>query len=172
MSTSDFPAASYPLGIAEDDGPFDLDTAHRRHGHWLVALIRRRFARQDAEDLAQETYVRALAAETEIHNPKAFLAHVAKQAARDQYRRSVAGDVAVSEFGHRESLAPALSPTDLLALKQAILALPPKLQEVFLLSHVVGLTYAEIANRCGISVVTVQERMTKASTMCKALMRD
>ena len=53
-----------------------------------------------------------------------------------------------------------------------MLALPPKLREVFLLSRFVGLTYAEIANRCGVSVATVQERMTKAQTMCSALMRD
>jgi RNA polymerase sigma factor (sigma-70 family) len=157
--------------VSTPDG-LDIDTLHRKHGHWLIALLRRRVTSQDAEDLAQDTYVRALDVETEIHNPRAFLAHVAKHAALDQYRQRTARDVAVSEFGHRESLAPALSPTDLLALKQAILTLPPKIREVFLLSRIVGLTYVEIANRCGISVVTVQERMTKASAMISALMRD
>jgi RNA polymerase sigma factor (sigma-70 family) len=164
-------ASDYPIG--SDRNPRSgADAIYRANNNWLIALIRRRFGSQDAEDLAQETYVRALAAETEIHNPKAFLAQVAKHAALDQYRQRTAGDVAVSEFGHRESLSQTLSPTDKLALKQAILALPPKLGEVFLLSHVIGLTYAEVANRCGISVVIVQERMTKASTMISALMRD
>jgi RNA polymerase sigma factor (sigma-70 family) len=163
-------SADFTPSESSQDDPIGF--LYRANHHWLIALIRRSLASQDAEDLAQDTYVRVLNAETEIRNPKAFLAHVAKQAARDQYRRSSAREVAVSEFGHREGLAPALSPTDRLALKQAILKLPPKIREVFLLSRIVGLTYAEIANRCGISVVTVQERMTKASTMCSALMRD
>lgn len=170
MSASDIPVLRV-VGLAEEKA-LGVEQVYRRDGHWLIALIRRRFASQDAEDLAQETYVRALAADTEIRNPRAFLAQVAKHAARDQYRRNAASDVAVSEFGHRESLSEALSPTDMLALKQAILTLPPKMREVFLLSRVVGLTYAEIGNRCGISVVTVQERMTKASAMILALMRD
>lgn len=157
--------------VSTTDG-LDLDALYRAHSLWLIALIRRSLSSQDAEDLAQDTYIRVLDAETEIHNPKAFLAQVARHAARDQHRRSAAREAAVSEYGHRESLAQSLSPTHRLALKQAILALPPKIREVFLLSRIVGLTYAEIANRCGISVVTVQARMTKALTICAALMRD
>ena len=149
-----------------------LDALHRVHGAWLIALLRRRFSREAAEDLAQEAYVRALDGQSQIRNPRAFLAQVAKRAAVDQIRQETARSVAVAEHVHRESLSTTTDQTDALALKQAVLALPPKLREVFLLSRFVGLTYAEIANRCGISVDTVQERMTKAQTMCSALMRD
>lgn len=172
MSTSNSPAASFSLGVAEDDAPFDLDTAHRRHGHWLVAFLRRRFTSQEAEDLAQDAYVRALVGQAQIRNPRTFLAQVARRAAVDQVRQGAAVTSAVAEHLRRESLNVNFDQTDALALKQAVLRLPPKLREVFLLSRFVGLTYAEIANRCGISVDTVQERMTKAQTMCSALMRD
>jgi RNA polymerase sigma-70 factor (ECF subfamily) len=56
-----------------------------------------------------------------------------------------------------------------LALKQAILGLPPKLQEVFLLSRFGGLSYDQIAVRCGLSVKTVEARMSKALALCAAL---
>jgi RNA polymerase sigma factor (sigma-70 family) len=172
MSRSDFPAASLSLGVANDEANFDLETAHRHHSHWLVALLRRRFGWQDAEDLAQDAYVRALDGQAQIRNPRAFLAQVAKRVAVDHVRRGAAESSAVAEHIHREALDRPIDCVDTLALKQAVLALPPKLREVFLLSRFVGLTYAEIANRCGISVDTVQERMTKAQTMCSALMRD
>ena len=153
-------------------GASEIGALHRQHGSWLLAFLRRRFAPQDAEDLVQEAYLRALDAPAPVRNPRAFLAQVARRAAADQGRQLAARNAATAEHTRRESLARPVNETDQLALKQAVLALPPKLREVFLLSAFVGLTYAEIANRCGISVDTVQERMTKAQLMCSALMRD
>lgn len=150
----------------------DLREIHGRHRNWLVALLRRRFGREDAEDLAQDAFVRALHSGVQIRNPRAFLAQVAARAAVDHARQDLARKSAVAEHLRREILTTPLDQTDALALKQAVLALPPKLQEVWVLSGFVGMTYAEIANRCGISVDTVQERMTKAQAICSALMRD
>jgi RNA polymerase sigma factor (sigma-70 family) len=150
----------------------EFGTLYRRHNNWLVAFLRRRFNSQDAEDLAQDAYLRALDGQVQIRNPRAFLAQVARRAAADQGRQDNARSTAVVEHLRRQSLVTGSDETDVLALKQAILALPPKLREVFLLSRFVGLTYAEIANRCGVSVDTVQDRMTKAQTMCSALMQD
>ena len=154
------------------EGEFGLEATYRTHGNWLVTFLSRRFARQEAEDLAQDAYVRALDGKAQIRNPRAFLAQVARRSATDQVRRSAAESAAIAEQARRESLTKTIDNIDALALKQAILSLPPKLREVLLLSRFVGLTYAEIANRCGITVDTVQERMTKAQTMCSALMRD
>jgi RNA polymerase sigma-70 factor (ECF subfamily) len=148
------------------------DALVRQHESWLIAFLRRRFLPQDAEALAQDAYVRVLDGNPQIRNPRAFLAQIAKRAAVDDARRTAARRAADTEHLRRESLSTATDQTDALALKQAILALPPKLREVFLLSRFVGLTYAEIATRCGVSVDTVQERMTKAQAMCSALMRD
>jgi RNA polymerase sigma-70 factor (ECF subfamily) len=167
MTVSDQNAA---LGLPADAPT--VDSLYRTHRNWLLAFLRRRFAPQDAEDLAQDAYLRALNAQTEIRNPRAFLAQVARSAAYDQGRQTAAHTAAVAEYAHREHLARTPPGVDPLALKQAILALPPKLRQVFLLSRFVGLSYAEIAERCGVSVDTVQERMTKALTICSALMRD
>jgi RNA polymerase sigma-70 factor (ECF subfamily) len=155
--------------LAEDGEPFEVDDAYRKHGHWLLAFLRRRFGAQDAEDLAQEAYLRVARTTAEVRNPRAFLARVALNVARDQIRRRRARPALV-----REDAAIAADPgsqAEALLLKEAILALPPKLQEVFVLSRFAGLTYEEIAHRCGISVKTVEGRMTKALAMCTALMK-
>ena len=161
-----------PLGFAEDEPPFDLDTVHRSHGNWLLAFLRRRFSPQDAEDLAQETYARAAASQSPIRNPRAFLARVAINAARDQFRREAVRPMLV---GEGEATAQAATPSEAaeaLLHKQIILNLPPQLREVFLLRSYTPLTNAEIAERCGISVKTVEERVTKALAICKAQLRD
>ena len=161
-----------PFGLAEDDAPFDLDTAHRAHGNWLLAFLRRRFSPQDAEDLAQETYVRAAASQSPIRNPRAFLARVAINAARDQFRREAVRPMLVGEGKATAEAATPSEAAEALLQKQIILGLPPQLREVFLLRSYTPLTYAEIAERCGISVKTVEERMTKALAICKVLLRD
>lgn len=142
-----------------------IEAIYRSHGGWLIDFLRRRFGRQEAEELAQETYVRALSAGAEIRHPRAFLARVAMSAARDRARRRLARPALVAEAEHGEIAIPAPQ-EHTLALKQAILALPPKLQEVFLLSRFGGLTYEQIALRCGVSVKTVEARMSKALALC------
>jgi RNA polymerase sigma-70 factor (ECF subfamily) len=155
--------------LAEDGDPFEVEQAYRSHGAWLLAFLRRRFGRQDAEDLAQETYLRAATITVEVRNPRALLVRIALNAARDQVRRRKARPVLVRPDAAPAPADPAAQ-AEALLLKQAILALPPKLREVFLLSRFGGLTYEEIAHRLQISVKTVEGRMTKALAMCTALM--
>lgn len=156
--------------VAEDDEPFEFDQVYRTHGHWLLAFLRRRFGQQDAEDLAQETYARAVSSRATIRNPRAFLARIALNAARDQIRRRKARPILVREDANSLVMAEA-SQAEALLLKQTIKSLPPQLQQVLLLSRFAGLTYEEIARRCGISVKTVEKRMTKALAMCTALLQ-
>jgi len=170
MSASKSSAALLPPGVAEDEPPFDLDLVHREHGHWLLSFLRRRFGLEAAEDLAQETYVRAASAKAAIRNPRAFLAKVALNAARNQARARAARPRLVSDHGAQG--AQAADQAERLILKETILALPPKLRDVFLLSRYAGLTYAEIAARRGLSVKTVEDRMSKALKICTARMRD
>jgi RNA polymerase sigma-70 factor (ECF subfamily) len=156
--------------VCEDDEPFEFDALYRNHGNWLIAFLRRRFGHQDAEDLAQETYLRIASSTAPIRNPRAFLARVALNAARDQIRRRGVRPVLVREDAGPPAVAQA-SQAEAILLKQAILALPPRLRQVFLLSRFGGLTYEEIARRCGVSVKTVEKRMTKALAMCTALLQ-
>jgi len=144
-----------------------VEALYRGHRSWLIAFLRRRFGRQEAEELAQEAYVRAIGAEAEIRNPRAFLAKVAINAARDRARRQAARPVLVNEAAAPPQASPAAQDQALL-LKQAILALPQGLRETFLLSRFGGLTYEEIARRQGVSVKTIEARMSKALSLCAA----
>jgi RNA polymerase sigma factor (sigma-70 family) len=153
-----------------DAEPLDVEQIYRRHGNWLAAFLRRRFGAQDAEDHAQETYVRALGAQGQIRNPRAFLARVAVNAARDQVRRQSARPVLVSDIARTEAAPTGADQVETVLLAQVIKAMPLKVREVFLLSRSAGLTYEEIAHRCGISVKRVEARMTQALAVCAALM--
>lgn len=170
MSAAD--SAKPALPPESEAARLSVEEIYRRHGGWLIAFLRRRFGWDVAEDLAQDTFARAVGAGLEIRNPRAFLARVAINAALDQERRRAVRPTLVAEGAAGAGAATPADQAELLALKQIILSLPPKLREVFLLSRYGGLTYEEIAQRCGISVKTVEGRMTKALAMCVARIRD
>ena len=157
--------AQRAFSVAEDPGPHEADDLYRRHGGWLLAFLRRRFGAQEAEDLAQETYLRLARSKPDIRHPRALLARIALNAARDQVRRAAVRPRFLSQDMFPEQGLPAHQ-AEALLLKETILALSPKLREVFVLSRFGGLTYEEIARRCSLSVKTVEKRMTKALRTC------
>ena len=59
-----------------------------------------------------------------------------------------------------------------LTLKQIVLALPPELRDVFLLTHIQGLSYREVAVLRNIPERTVKDRMRRALERTSAAMRD
>ena len=173
------------LQLAEPDPPpFETrastePAAHaaffRHHRAWLLGLLKLR-SRHDAEDLLQETFLRASAQDfSTIRHPRAWLATIALNVVREQHRRRAARAPA-SEADGAEALTdayPAAGTQDeALLLKQIILALPPKLAEAFVLSRFEGLTHEEIARRCGVSKRTVEWRIGKALALCAARLKD
>jgi RNA polymerase sigma-70 factor (ECF subfamily) len=165
-------AHSNPPASAEhpDSGP-TLELLYRQHFHWLVRVLRVRYGPDGAEDLVQETYLRAASIQSlaKIQSPRALLLRIATNVAIDQHRRACVrptmsrSEAAALAF---ERHAVAGDQGELLALKQTILSLPHRLQEAFVLSRFAGLTYEEIADRLGLSVKTVEGRMTKALRIC------
>jgi DNA-directed RNA polymerase specialized sigma24 family protein len=98
--------------------------------------------------------------------PRALLLAIASNLARDALRRArrAGGSAGISSDPHELPFEP--DQYEQLLLKQLILALPPPYREVFLLSRFTAMTYEDIARHCGISVKTVEWRMSKALALC------
>jgi RNA polymerase sigma-70 factor (ECF subfamily) len=149
----------------------------RRHHDALIKFLRRRLSiADDADDVAQETYIRLMKYEgsAEIRSPSAMLFRIAVNVANDHGRAAQArcasahmdldGLELASEQPPVERAVLAGQNLDLLI--DAIEALPPKCKQVFLLSRASGMTYPEIARHCGISVKMVEKQISRAIAVC------
>jgi RNA polymerase sigma-70 factor (ECF subfamily) len=152
-----------------------------------VALKRylRRFirSREAADDLAQEAFLRAFAAESArvIEAPKAFLFKVAKNLALNELaRQSLVAIEPLGDFERQEVLEDSSqaavddvvdSKERVRLLARAIAALPPQCAKVFILRKMQGLSQKEIAVRLNISVRTVENHVALGLSRCRAYMR-
>jgi len=164
--------------------PPPLDKHYRRYARWLTAVLRKRFGAKigPAEDLVQEAYLHAARHEERgaLRHPRAFLLQVATNLARNEVRRVARSGLALAVDPHAsienssEKAEHGVDAEQLeaLLLKQLILSLPAPLKDVFVLSRYAELTNQEIAERCDLSVKTVEWRMTKALAHLRARLRD
>lgn len=133
----------------------------------------------EQEDLMQEVYIKVARYDkfSSVNNVRAFLfqaasnhlTDLARKAQTRQHDQHVAWD---DSFTHGDIDDPArqlAAQQNLSALKKAILSLPEKPKQVFLLSRFEGLTYPEIAQRLGISVKAVEKNMSKALKICRKM---
>lgn len=154
-----------------------IDALYRRYSGWLAARLRRRFGSAhafEAEDLVQEAYLRlsAYQAKAPVLHPRAFLLQVATNLAYSQLRtagrRQGSAQLQVEprlETSEHVSLS---DQDEVMLLGQLISALPEPQRDVFVLSRFGGLTNQDIAAQLGISVKTVEWRMTRALTSLAA----
>jgi len=145
----------------------------------------RRFikSREGIDDLAQEAFLRAFAAESDrmIESPKAFLFKVARNLALNELARQSAvtteplGDSQgqdVLEDSNQVAVDDAVDGRERIrVLARAIAALPPQCAKVFILRKMQGLSQKEIAARLNISVRTVENHVALGLVRCKAYMR-
>jgi RNA polymerase sigma factor, sigma-70 family len=146
----------------------------------------RRFAVHavDAEDLAQEAFVRAFAAESAqpISSPKASLFKVARNLALNERAKAVnATTLPLEDFAETpviEDVAQVALDDEMEArqridmLADAIATLPPQCSKVFLLRKVHGLSYKEIAKRLGISVSTAEKHAALGLLRCSEYLKQ
>jgi RNA polymerase sigma-70 factor (ECF subfamily) len=132
----------------------------------------------EADDVVQETYIRAWERIDELRDPSAvmgWLSRIARNAARDRLRwwkrrRRESFDEAGAALAHLveqagsapladEALAAAETGA---AVARAVAALPDKHRVVLLLREADGMSYEEIAESLGIAVGTVESRLHRA----------
>jgi len=145
----------------------------------IYRLARRIVADSDeADDVVQETYIRAWARIGELRDPTAaaaWLSRIARNAARDRLRwwkrrpRAAFDETSPALLdlvaqGQRGPL-----PDEALASAQVraevaahVAALPDKHRVVLLLREVDGMSYEEIAEALGIAIGTVESRLHRA----------
>ena len=171
--------AAHPPMLAAAFDPVSICEIIRRHHHALLLFLRRRLAvPEDAFDAAQETYLRMLRYEGSraIESPGSMLFRIAANVAADQGRAALARraadhlalddvELASEEPSSERAIA---GEQDLKMLLAAIDGLAPRCREVFLLSRVDGMTYPQIARRCGISVKMVEKHVSHALLACAA----
>ncbi|NGM49374.1 RNA polymerase sigma factor [Caulobacter sp. 602-2] len=165
------PPLDGPL-IAPPAAPSPLADAFLRHESWLLDALTRRYGPTAAADIAQETFLRARTVPYEtVRHPRALLLKIAMNLASNRFRKA-SREVLVDPRDPVFERAPAPPSQDEAAFfVQMIMALTPKLRDVFVLSHVKGLSYREIAQLRGISVKAVEKRMSLAIAKCAELMR-
>ena len=159
-------------GVEETKGDTGLHDLYRAYSGWLTARLRKRFG-DETEDLAQEAWVRATPYSRRgvIRHPKALLMSIVENLAIDRARRRSPQPLSPADLTAPQTAAEPASQADVVLLKQIVFGMPPRLQEVFVLSRFVHLEYQEISERLGIPVTTVQWRMTKALEYCTAKLR-
>jgi len=157
-----------------------VDALYRRYSDWLRRKIKRRFGPaigDTAEDIVQEAYLRFAAYEpaTGVRHPRALLLRVANNLALNQLRRTertIDRSVCIEDVAKNEEHGVAAVQDEAVLLRQIVSALPPPLREVSVLSRFAGMTNREIASTCGLSIKTVEGRMTKALSMVTLQLRD
>ena len=162
--------------IGSSDGPpagqpgTDIAELYRDVLPELLSFLTRKLGnRQDAEDVAQDTFERfCRVADTEdIANPRGLLFVTAYRLALNHMRdRRVQGDRQASQREHTDAAAdPSRIVDDRERLDRAwhaIARLPEKTCHVFLLHRFEGLTYREIADQVGLSQKSIEYHMGRA----------
>lgn len=121
-------------------------------------------SKNQVEDMVQEVFVRLWGHRMNL-NPeksvKAYLYRTASNLIVDSFRKRGSKHHYLSELNIQAVEEEERMDTRL-TLQTAIARLPVREQKVVILSRYQGLKYKEIAEICGISVKTVESRMTKA----------
>jgi len=126
--------------------------------------------RDEAEDLTQETYLRALRALPSFagrSSARTWLLAIARRVAADQIRRSSARPrtTTVEDWDAVVATSPAQRRSGFdegVLLRELVAALETDRRDAFVLTQVLGLDYAAAAEVCGCPVGTIRSRVARA----------
>jgi RNA polymerase sigma-70 factor (ECF subfamily) len=133
---------------------------------FLVYLV----GRAEAEDLTQETFVRAFAGVhrfTARSNARTWLLAIARRVVVDHFRAASARPRIATDHDWEAAAEQARTPNlpgidDTVLLGLAVRELTADRRDAFVLTQVLGLGYAEAAEVCGCPVGTIRSRVARA----------
>lgn len=153
--------------------PLCLETLYREESPRLLrSLARKTASREDASDLVHEIFCRMArlraAGPLRLDRPRAYLSRIATNLLRDRAKQA-SRQMAASHVPADEGALPGIDQQRLLEsrdmltrVEAAMLKLRPKTREIFMAHRIDGLSYAEIAERTGLSIKGVEKQMSKA----------
>lgn len=145
------------------------------HQPWLLTRLQQRLRnRAEAEDVASETFEKVIRSRQwqGLQEPRAYLTTIAKHILLRQWRRR---DLEQAYLDALAQCAQAYQPSveerailleSLERIATALQGLSEKGRAAFLMSQLDNLTYAEIAERLGISVSMVRKYMAQGLRQC------
>ena len=122
----------------------------------------------DADDLAQETYLRALRSLPSFagrSSGRTWLLSIARRVAADAVRTAVRRPRLVDAPDWETLAGPGMvrgAGDEAVLLRQLVIALDADRREAFVLTQMLGLSYAEAAEVCGCPVGTIRSRVARA----------
>lgn len=158
-----------------------LEQVYSNHHGWLYGWLWRKLgSREDAADLAQDTFLRLLSSKSgdALHEPRAYLRTVAHGLMVNHWRRLEIERAYLGALAARPELeAPspeerALVLESLMHIDAMLDKLPPKVRQAFLMSQLDGLTYLQIAQVLGVSDRMVKKYMAQAMLQCMLLLEQ
>jgi RNA polymerase sigma factor (sigma-70 family) len=175
-----FPTVGNAAPGSEGDDRLRVQQLYREHSLSLVRqLTRKTGCLELARELANETFLRILRMAPgdlgRIERPEAFLRHVSTNLLRDRVRAAAVkqrSQAAVElALDHQLDQVAVLESRDTLRrLEHAMSKLKPRTREIFLAHRLHGFTYAEIAQRTGLTVKGVEKQMSKAIAKIDSLL--
>ena len=160
---------SSPRHASSGDGVDDVDRLFRSYNEMLVRYLTRRLGDRDwAEEVAQETFVRALRQEGEVVNERAWLFTVANNLVRDEARKDSRRRRHLSLlYEEQKDAVVEPEPTSLERAQEAAMARRAietisERDRLALLMREEGLDYNEIAAALGLSVGSVGTTLSRA----------
>lgn len=151
------------LALAARDGDRACLAAFVRQTQPQVHRFCRHLAGADlVDDVVQDTYLRAIGALGAFRGDSSattWLLSIARRAAADAVRRAVRRRrlLATLRAGREVTAPPPGTP-----LRMLLRGLDPDRREAFVLTQVIGLTYAEAAQVCDCPVGTIRSRVARA----------
>lgn len=153
----------------------DFQALYSEHHGWLLRWLKRRLHDAGlAGDLAQDTFIKVLVARShnDIIAPRPFLATIASRLLANHCRREELERAYVDALLQLPAAA-APSPESmsivlesLQLIDRALDRLSGKAKAAFLLAHLDGMSYAEIAAELGTTTHSVKKYLSKANLLC------